>query len=103
VARLESLLHNFLNRVGRLPTEYEEESQRRERERCLQIILARLEKPVDAILKAKLYDTLRSATAANCQEYIRSAAKSALKQFEVGDDVAVIDAICTSDSDLPIL
>jgi hypothetical protein len=103
LARLESLLYNFLNRVRRSSTEHELEWQRRERERCMQIILKGIEQPASALFKARLYSALRSATGLNCPDYIRSSALDALAELAVEDDVAVIDAICTADHDLPVL
>ncbi len=103
LAQLEVLLPYYLNRVGRSPTEDELEWQRRERERCLRIILKRIRRPASALFKARLYDAIRSATAIHRPDYIRSTAIAALAEFAVDDEVAVIDAICTADHDLPSL
>jgi hypothetical protein len=103
VLLLEKLLHNFMNRVARLSTEHELEWQRRERERCVRILAERFQRSAGPLLKAKLYDALRSATAINCPDYIRLAANATLSQVVLDDPVAVVDAICTESHDLPLL
>jgi hypothetical protein len=103
VSVMEALLHSYLNRVGRGATEEEKNWQGRERERCLRAIVRRYERPASPLLKAKLYDALRSATAINCPEPIRQAATEALAKIPVEDAVAVVDAICTEQHQLPIL
>jgi hypothetical protein len=100
---MQNLLHNFLNRVGRESTEQELVWQHRERGRCLHALLRRFEQPASHLLKARLYNALRSATAINCPEPIRQAATAALTAIAVDDAVAVVDAICTADHDLPLL
>jgi hypothetical protein len=100
---MQNLLHNFLNRVGRRSTEHELDWQHRERERCLQALVRRYEQPASHLLKAKLYNALRSAAAINCPEPIRQAVTSVLSAIAVDDAVAVVDAICTADHDLPLL
>jgi hypothetical protein len=103
VSIMRYLLHHFLNRVGRISTEHEKEWQNRERERCLQSLLRRYGKPARPLLKAKIYDAIRSATAINCPEPIRKAAAAALASIVVEDAVAVVDAICTEGHELPLL
>ena len=103
VSIMEGLLHNYLNRMGRETTEHEKKWQNRERQRCLHALLRRYEQPASPLLKAKVYDALRSATAINCPEPIRQAATEALAGIVVNDAVAVVDAICTADHDLPVL
>ena len=103
VSLMEGLLHNYLNRVGRQSTNDEKSWQNRERERCLQALLHRFKQPASHLLKAKIYDALRSATAINCPEPIQQAATAALKEIAVEDAVAVVDAICTAEHDLPLL
>jgi hypothetical protein len=100
---MQNLLHHFLNRVGRGSTEQEKDWQNRERERCLQALLRRYVQPGSPILKARIYNALRSATAINCPEPIRQSATAALANIVVDDAVAVVDAICTGDHQLPIL
>jgi hypothetical protein len=95
------MLHNFLTRVGRGSTQEEKNWQGRERERCLQAIIRRYERPASPLLKTKLYDALRSATAINCPEPVRQTATEALAKIVVEDDVAVVDAICTEQHELP--
>jgi hypothetical protein len=100
---LETLLHNTLNRVGRQTTEDEQEWQERERERCVDILAGRIQQPASAVVKAKLYDALRSATAINCPKYVQAKVKTVLADIQIEDHVAVVDALCTADHDLPIL
>jgi hypothetical protein len=100
---MQDLLHQYLNRMGRQTTEYENEWQNRERERCLQALLHRYHQPASPLLKAKLYNALRSATGINCPEPIQQAAKAALTGIVVDDAVAVVDAICTEEHELPLL
>jgi hypothetical protein len=103
VSIMQNLLHHFLNRVGRGSTEQEKDWQNRERERCLQALLRRYMQPGSPILKARIYNALRSATAINCPEPIRQSAMAALANIVVDDAVAVVDAICTEDHQLPLL
>lgn len=103
VSIMQDLLHSFLNRVGRLSSEEEKDWQNRERERCLQALLLRYEQPGSPLLKAKIYNALRSATAINCPEPTRQTAAAALANIVVDDAVAVVDAICTEDHQLPLL
>lgn len=103
ISILENLLHNYLNRMCRETTDEEKLWQNKERDRCLRALLQRYQHDASPLLKAKLYDAFRSATAINCPEPIRQAAKAALAGIELGDAAAVVDAICTADHDLPIL
>jgi hypothetical protein len=103
VSVMQDLLHNFLTRVGRRSTDEEDSWQDRERVRCIQAIVRRYEQPSSPMLKAKLYNALRSATAINCPEAVRQRATAALAQVVVEDAVAVVDAICTEQHELPIL
>lgn len=103
VSVMQDLLHHFLNRVGRQSTEHEDYWQNRERERCLQALLRRYARPASPLLKAKVYNALRSATAINCPEPIRQVATAALADIVVDDAVAVVDAICTEGHELPLL
>lgn len=98
-----SLLHNFLTRMGRERTADEDEWQNRERERCLNALVHRYGEPARALLKAKIYDALRSATAISCPEPLRQSATAALAEIAVNDAVAIVDAICTAEHDLPLL
>lgn len=100
---MENLLHNFLTRMGRERTPEEVEWQNRERERCVRALVGRYSQPATTLLKARIYDALRSATAINCPEVIRQAATVALSEITVDEAVAVVDAICTAEHDLPIL
>ncbi len=103
IAQLESTLHNFLNRVGRPSTQHELDWQRSERERCLNILRSRFEQPSSALLRARIYDALRSVTAINCPDYVRSTAQAILAEATLDDSVRVVDAICTADHQLPLL
>jgi len=100
---MENLLHNFLTRMGRERTPEEIEWQNRERARCLRALVGRFNQPGTTLLKARIYDALRSATAINCPEVIRQAATAALAEITTDEAVAVVDAICTAEHDLPIL
>jgi len=103
VSIMQDLLHHYLNRVGRKSTDDEKNWQRRERERCLQAIIRRYDQPASPLLKAKLYDALRSATGINCPEPIRQTATETLAGIVTDDAVAVVDAICTEGHGLPLL
>jgi hypothetical protein len=103
VSLMQDLLRHFLNRVGRRSTKEEDEWQNRERERCLNALLRRYERPGSPLLKAKIYNALRSATAINCPEPTRKRATAALGNIVVDDAVAVVDAICTEEYQLPTL
>lgn len=103
VSIMQDLLHSFLNRVGRVSSEEEKDWQNRERERCLQALLRRYQQPGSPLLRAKIYNALRSATAINCPEPVRQTAAAALANIVVDDAVAVVDAICTEDHQLPLL
>lgn len=100
---MENLLHSFLTRMGRERTAEEDEWQNRERERCLKALIHRYGEPGNSLLRAKIYDALRSATAINCPQAVRQVATAALAEIEVDDAVAVVDSICTADHELPIL
>jgi len=100
---LEGLLHNYLNRMGRASTDHEKEWQSKERMRCLEVLYSRYDRPASPQLKATIYDALRSATAINCPEPIRAAAKEVLTKIAVDDEVTVIDAIRTADHELPLI
>jgi hypothetical protein len=100
---MENLLHHFLPRMGRPRTADEDEWQNRERERCLRALAQRYAQPSSLVLKARIYDALRSATAINCPEAISQSATAILAMIEVEDGVAVLDALCTADHDLPML
>lgn len=100
---MEDLLHNFLNRMGRASTEEEDEWQNRERTRCLESLIKRYSEPASTVLKARVFDAVRAATAINCPEPIRAAAMKALENFPHDDAVAVVDSLCTAEHNLPIL
>jgi Domain of unknown function (DUF4062) len=100
---MQDLLHSFLNRVVRVSSEDEKDWQNRERERCLKALLRRYEQPGSPLLKARIYKALRSAIGINCPEPIRQTATAALANIVVDDAVAVVDAICTEDHQLPLL
>jgi hypothetical protein len=100
---MEDLLHKYLNRVVRESSQQEMTWQNSERERCLQALLRRYHLPGSAVLKARIYDALRAATAINCPDSIREAITAALANIVVDDAVAVVDAICTAEHDLPLI
>jgi hypothetical protein len=102
VSIMHNILHHFLNRVGCKSTEDEEAWQNRERKRCLDALLDRYSRSSSHVLKARMYHALRSATGSNCPEPIRQEATTALANIVVDDAVAVVDAICTADHDLPM-
>jgi hypothetical protein len=80
---LEDLLHYYLTRAGRQRTESEEDWQGRERDRCLNMLMESYSRPSSPLLKAKVFDALRSATAINCPESIRTAAREYLAHIEI--------------------
>ena len=97
------LLPNHLNRMGEPSTEHEMEWQHRERERCLSALLKRCEHHASPLLRARIHDAIRSATAINCPLPISEAATAALASLVLSDAAAVVDAICTDSHDLPQL
>jgi hypothetical protein len=99
---MKGLLPSFLNRIGRVSSDEEKSWQGKERERCLNALLQRYDQPGSAVLKSKIYDAVRSATAINCPEPIRKTAAEALSRMTVEDEVAVLDAICTAEHELPL-
>lgn len=103
VSILGDMLGNHLNRVGRQSTQDEKAWQDRERMRCFQSLLHRFDQPASPILKARIYDSIRSATAIHHPDFIRQAASSALEKIVLDDPSAVIDAICTAEYDLPLI
>jgi hypothetical protein len=98
---MRHLLPNHLNRVGRPSTEHEMEWQHRERERCLRALLERCEQHASPLLRARIYDAIRSATAIDCPLPISEAATAALAGLVLSDAAAVVDAICTDSQTSP--
>jgi hypothetical protein len=103
IQMMKDLLHNHLNRMGRLSSPEEKAWQDGERERCLEALLRRYNEPASVVLQARVYDALRSATAISCPKWICERASAALQTLAVPDAVAVVDSVCTADHDLPIL
>ena len=100
---MERLLHNHLNRMGRVSSPEEKTWQDAERARCLDSLSNRYLQPASDVLKARILDALRSATAINCPEWVRGRASAALESLDISDAVWVVDAISTADHELPIL
>lgn len=92
----------YLNRVGRESSASEVEWQNEERLKALKILLARLSQPTSPIVRAQIYDEIRSATAINCLDPVREAAATALGSMSRDPELIVLDATCRGDSDLPI-
>jgi hypothetical protein len=46
---------------------------------------------------------MRSATAINCPRWVQERAATALEAMDMPDEVAVVDAVCTADHELPTL
>jgi hypothetical protein len=100
---LEHLLHNSLNRGTRVTSAEEQQWQNRERSRCLEMLVDRFALPASPILRARIFDAVRSGTSMHCPEQIQEASKAALERIEVDDTLRVVDAICTGHGDLPFL
>ena len=100
---LGSLLHAYLNRVGREPQESEVEWQNVERLRALRMLTHHLEQPLSLVVRAQIYTSIRSGTGINCPEPVRAAAATALRNFKREVDLTIMDAVCTGVTDLPIL
>lgn len=100
---MEHLLHNHLNRMGRISSPEEKAWQDGERESCLEALLRRYSEPASTVVQARVYSALRSATAISCPEWVRERASAALQTLAVPDAIAVVDSICTADFDLPVL
>jgi hypothetical protein len=90
---MEKLLHNYLNRMGRASSEEEKAWQDAERTRCIDSLLSRYQEPASDVLKARIFDALRSATAISCQDWVRERAFAALEGLDLPDAVAIVDAI----------
>lgn len=103
VSIMKEMLHKYLNRISRKETDQENSWQQKERDRCLQALVGRFHLPGSALLKAKIYDALRAGTGINCPEPTRDAAAAALDDMAVDDAVAVVDAICTAEHNLPLV
>lgn len=103
VAIMEGLLHNYLTRMGRASSPEEKTWQDEERARCIGSLLSRYQEPASDVLKARIFDALRSATAINCPDWVRERTSAALAGLDIPDAVVVVDAICTADHELPIL
>jgi hypothetical protein len=103
VAIMEGLLHNYLTRMGRATSPEEKTWQDAERARCIDSLLSRYQEPASDVLKARIFDALRSATAINCPDWVRERTSAALEGLDIPDAVVVVDAICTADHELPLL
>ena len=93
----------YLNRVGRQSADAEVEWQNKERLRALEILGTRLSEPTPAILRAQIYDEIRSATAINCLPPVQEAAAAALEKLVRDPELIILDATCRGDTDLPLL
>lgn len=100
---LGSLLHQYLNRVIRESPASEIAWQNAERLQALDILRQRLQEPASVAVRAKIYDAIRSGTGINCPDPVREAAHAALGKFVRDADLIIFDALCTGDTDLPIL
>jgi hypothetical protein len=103
IGLLDKLMHNYLTRMGRTTSQEEVDWQNRERDRSLDMLLARFGKPMSNLLEARLYDAIRSATAIQCPPHIRQRASSKLDAISLSDGGLVLDGICTADYELPML
>ncbi len=100
---MEKLLHNYLNRMGRASSPEERTWQDAERARCIDSLLRRYQEPASDVLKARIFDALRSATAISCPDWVRERTCTALTGLDVPDAVVVVDAISTAEHELPFL
>lgn len=104
VHSLDRLLHQYLNRVGREPTQDELNWQDSERLRCLSILTERLERPpISLPIRSEIYDAVRSGTGANYGEAVRKACVELLPRIDRDSDLAIFDALSRREGDLPIL
>ena len=100
---LGSLLHRFLNRVGRESTIEEIAWQDAERLRVLSILERRLNSsPVSLPVRRGIMSTLRSATGVTSPEQTRERAQELLDHMEHDADLLIFDAVCTGDHNFPI-
>lgn len=103
VRLLGSLLHGNLTRVGRVAEESEIEWQNEERLHALNILSRRSQQPARLVVRTQVYNAIRSGTGINCPDSIRNAANVALANVPRDADLAIFDAVCTREGDLPIL
>lgn len=100
---LDSILHNYLNRVGRVPSQDELDWQDAERLICLDVLKRRLQRPfVSLPIRSEIYDAVRSATGFNYTEPVRDACLALLPQLERDPDLVVFDALSRREGDLPL-
>ena len=74
VSVMQDLLHHFLNRVGRQSTEHEKYLAKSGKRALSPGASPQVMRGRESLLKAKIYNALRSATAINCPEPVRQAA-----------------------------
>ncbi len=103
VRLLGSLLHGNLTRVGRVAGKAEIEWQNEERLHALEILSRRLQEPAGLVVRAQVYNAIRSGTGINCPAPVRDAAHLALAKFTRSAALVIFDAVCTREGDLPIL
>lgn len=100
---LERLLHQYLNRVGREPTDDEVNWQNRERLRCLDLLAGRLQRtPLGLPVRSEIYDAIRSATGFNYTEPVRDKSSQLLPTIPRDCDLAIFDALSRREGDLPL-
>lgn len=104
IRSLDSILHNYLNRVGRVPTQDELDWQNAERLACLEVLKRRLQLPqVSLPIRSEIYDAVRSGTGFNYTEPVRHACLALLPQLERSPDLAIFDALSRREGDLPLI
>ena len=100
---LDSMLHDYLNRVGREPSNDEVDWQNSERLLCLNVLMRRLERsPISLPVRSEIYDAIRSATGFHYTEPVRLACEALLPQLERDSDLVIFDALSRREGDLPL-
>jgi hypothetical protein len=100
---LGRLLPAYLTRVGRHSDENETKWQNEERLRALQMLFSRYDSAAMLVVRTEVYRAIRSGTGIQCPEPVRNASKDWLAKANRDPDQIVFDALCTGDTDLPML
>ena len=100
---LDSLLHNYLNRIGHESTQEELDWQNAERLECLAVLQRRLLRSgVSLPVRSEIHDAIRSATGFNYTEPVRLECDRLWRQLQREPDLAIFDALTRREGDLPL-